>query len=124
MSNRTEVSRDGIDVSRESVLSFAKAARYVGDLKGTKRVAFQTLFRWATKGCSGVVLETIRVGGSRCTSREALQRFFDALTAAREPGGHTPPPTGGGAGRGAFDPGDVDAVLRRAGIDRRSGDGS
>src|SRR5688572_14741356 len=72
-----------IDVARESVQSFSEAARYVGKLKGTKAIAFQTLFRWATKGCSGVVLETICVGGHRCTSREALQRFFDAVTRAR-----------------------------------------
>jgi len=124
MSNRAEVSWDGIDVTRESVLSFAQAASFVGDLQGRKRIAVQTLWRWGTKGCSGVVLETILVGGCRCTSKEALQRFFDALTAAREAGHQAPTPTGGGAGRGALDLGDVDGVLRRAGIDRRSGDGS
>lgn len=122
MSNRAEVSGDGIDVTRESVLSFAKAAGFVGELQGRKRIAVQTLWRWATKGCSGVVLETILVGGCRCTSKEALQRFFAALTAAREPGGQAPPPTGGCAARGAFDLGDVDGVLRRAGIDQGSGD--
>ncbi|MBL8753076.1 MAG: DUF1580 domain-containing protein, partial [Planctomycetes bacterium] len=83
MNNRELLRGNAIDVARESVLSFGEAARYVGKLKGTKAIAFQTLFRWATKGCSGVVLETICVGGMRCTSKEALQRFFDAVTRAR-----------------------------------------
>lgn len=40
-----------------------------------------TLYRWSTIGCKGVVLETAQIGGTRCTSREALDRFFAALTA-------------------------------------------
>ena len=50
MQKHSEWSPFGIDVAREKVLSFAEAARFVGNLKGTKRIAFQTLFRWATKG--------------------------------------------------------------------------
>ncbi|WP_422927034.1 DUF1580 domain-containing protein [Singulisphaera sp. PoT] len=42
-----------------------------------------TIYRWSTSGCRGVVLETIQIGGSRWSSREALQRFFEELTAAR-----------------------------------------
>ena len=105
----------GIDVARESVLSFGEAARYVGKLKGTKAIAFQTLFRWATKGCGGVVLETICVGGTRCTSKEGLQRFFDAVTRARvsAPASVSSPAV---PGVPVVEVGDVDGVLRRAGI--------
>jgi hypothetical protein len=39
-----------------------------------------TIYRWATAGVAGVKLETIRVGGTLCTSFEALQRFFERLT--------------------------------------------
>ncbi len=105
----------GIDVARESVLSFGEAARYVGKLKGTKAIAFQTLFRWATKGCSGVVLGTICVGGARCTSKEALQRFF-AVTKAREATTEVRPPATQGMPRVVDALGDVDSVLRNAGI--------
>lgn len=104
-----------IDVDREKVLSFAEAARFVGKLKGTRRVAFQTLHRWATKGCRGVVLETIFVGGARCTSTEALQRFFAALTAVRQTSPAAGPPTTGPMPT-APEPGDIDAILRNAGI--------
>ena len=114
-------SGSGIDVARESVLSFGEAARYVGKLKGTKAVAFQTLFRWATKGCRGVVLEAIFVGGTRCTSREALQRFFDAMTRVRS----VAPAAGDACRAEQVIPeivGDADAVLRRAGIVGERGD--
>ena len=49
-------------------------------------------------GCRGVVLETIQVGGTRCTSREALQRFFENLSQpvqAGAVGGGQPGPLSG-----------------------------
>ncbi len=115
MRNESKLSAHGIDVVREKVMSFGEAARYVGKLKGTTRVAIQTLHRWATKGCSGVVLETIFVGGSRCTSVDALQRFFEAVTSARERASVTVGP-GVLVHSVAEGLGDVDAILRRSGI--------
>ncbi|MCU0865722.1 MAG: DUF1580 domain-containing protein [Planctomycetes bacterium] len=117
-------SGSGIDVARESVLSFGEAARYVGKLKCTKAVAFQTLFRWATKGCRGVVLETICVGGTRCTSKEALQRFFDAMTRVRSGVPASGAQVDHGVGAPGVDLGDVDAILRRAGIVGESSEGA
>lgn len=105
----------GIDAARESVLSFGEAARYVGNLKGGKALSFQTLFRWATKGCSGVVLESICIGGTRCTSKEALHRFFDGVTRARASATASGVPDLG-ASVPLLDLGDIDATLRSAGI--------
>jgi hypothetical protein len=51
-----------------------------------------TLYRWAQTGIRGIRLETIMVGGTRCTSTEALQRFFDMITAACEPVAPSLPP--------------------------------
>lgn len=115
MRNQDGLGGTGIDVARESVLSFGETARYVGKLKGGRPIALQTLWRWATRGCSGVVLETIFVGGVRCTSKEALQRFFDAVTRARAsaPASGVAPSVVSG---GVAEVGDVDGVLRRAGI--------
>ena len=110
MSKHAGLGGFAIDVSRERILSFGDTAKFVGKLRGTKRVAFQTLHRWATKGCRGVVLQTLFVGGARCTSVEALQRFFAAVTEARS--GAAEPH----AERCGPDLGDVDAVLRNAGI--------
>jgi hypothetical protein len=44
------------------------------------------------------MLETIQVGGTRCTSREALQRFFERLSETRQAaagGGGRPGPLSG-----------------------------
>lgn len=107
----------GIDAARESVLSFVEAARYVGKLKGGKALSFQSLFRWATKGCRGVVLESLCIGGTRCTSKEALQRFFDGVTRARASAPSSiAAPTGSQVVAPVELVGDVDEVLRRAGI--------
>ena len=108
-----------IDLERESVLSFRDAARYVGSLKGGRRVSLQTLWRWSTRGCRGAMLETICVGGARCTSKEALQRFFDQLTESRAPGRADSPSAGASTVAVDSVPGDVDEVLRRAGIEER-----
>ena len=42
-----------------------------------------TLFRYANPGLRGIRLETIKKGGATHTSREALGRFFAALTERR-----------------------------------------
>ena len=39
-----------------------------------------TLRRWCSRGIRGRVLETVLIGGRRWTSREALERFFTALS--------------------------------------------
>jgi hypothetical protein len=36
------------------------------------------------RGVRGVRLETLMVGGTRCTSVEALQRFFERITVATD----------------------------------------
>lgn len=35
-----------------------------------------TLERWMRKGCRGIRLETVKIGGKRYTSKEAIQRFL------------------------------------------------
>jgi len=74
-----------IDVFNEEVVSFAEAAKRLPKVRNGKKLHLSTLFRWAQAGKVAndgmrVRLETIQVGGTRCTSLEALQRFFDRLT--------------------------------------------
>jgi len=68
-----------IDIQSEEVVSLTEAARskYLPRRREGKRPHVATLFRWASRGVRGVVLETIQCGGTRCTSVEALQRFFE-----------------------------------------------
>ncbi|MEX2174604.1 MAG: DUF1580 domain-containing protein [Pirellulaceae bacterium] len=61
----------------ESRLTLSQAARYIG-------VHAATAHRWRLRGTRGCRLETILVGGIRYTSREALERFVAATTAAAD----------------------------------------
>jgi len=69
-----------IDPNAESVLSLTQAAKTLPARRAGKRPHVSCLYRWAKTGCKGVILETLQVGGTRCTSREALARFFQRLT--------------------------------------------
>lgn len=73
-----------IDITTEALLSLTEAARRLPGRRG-KRIHVATLHRWASRGVKGVQLETVRVGGTRCTSMEALQRFIERVTGPREP---------------------------------------
>ena len=71
-----------IDIQTEEVVSLTEAAKskHLPRRRKGKRPHPATLFRWSTRGCRGVKLETIQCGGTRCTSVEALQRFFERCT--------------------------------------------
>src|SRR5215218_9525349 len=70
-----------IDSASETIISLAQAADGLPRRRRGRKTHVSTLYRWATVGCRGVVLETIQIGATRCTSREALQRFFEHLSA-------------------------------------------
>jgi len=69
-----------IDPLSESVISLTEAARSLPARRAGKRPHVSCLYRWTVSGCKGVVLETTQIGGTRCTSREALARFFARLS--------------------------------------------
>ena len=69
-----------IDSVSESLLCLSQAAEELPRRRRGKKTHISTLYRWATSGCRGVRLETIQVGATCCTSREALQRFFERLS--------------------------------------------
>lgn len=64
---------------REELLSLPAAAKLLPRRRGGKKVHTATLYRWTVAGLRGAVLESLQIGGTRCTSREALQRFFEQL---------------------------------------------
>jgi hypothetical protein len=65
-----------IDPATESLMSLDAAREAV-----PCRPAASTVWRWAREGVRGVTLETVRVGGRRFTSAEAVRRFIDRLNA-------------------------------------------
>lgn len=69
-----------IDSTRENLISLTEAAKRLPVRRGGKRPHVSCLYRWTLTGCRGVVLESLSIGGTRCTSAEALQRFFDRLS--------------------------------------------
>lgn len=69
-----------IDPLAETTIPLAEAARRLPRLRAGRPVSPATLWRWASHGLRGVRLETVRVGGTTCTSTEALSRFFAALS--------------------------------------------
>ncbi len=76
---------EGDDLFRESLLTFAQAARRLPTNRAGKPVHGNTLLRWAIRGLRGpggeiVKLEYFKIGARRnCTSEEALMRFFSRL---------------------------------------------
>jgi hypothetical protein len=71
-----------IDISLENLirLSAVPKLKCMPTGKDGKRISLATIYRWALGGTGGIKLETLKVGGSLCTSLEALQRFFEALS--------------------------------------------
>ena len=69
----------------EVIISLKDAAEMLPKRRGGKCVNVSTLYRWTTIGCRGAVLASIQIGGTRCTSKQALQQFFEQLTAGCQP---------------------------------------
>ena len=73
-----------IDINAEDVLTLRDAAKVLPRRRRGRKPHLSTLVRWSICGIRGVRLETIRVGGTLCTSREAHQRFCERLSSPHE----------------------------------------
>ncbi len=82
-----------IDTTGETILSLAQAADELPRRRRGRKTHVSTLYRWATAGCRGVRLETVQIGATRCTSREALQRFFERLSEPSQLGANVDSPS-------------------------------
>lgn len=98
-----------LDISTERVVSLTQATKLLPRRRRGRKPHPSTLFRWALSGCRGVVLETVQVGGTKCTSVEALQRFCDRLSRGGAAATGARPKTDGHGGR-------VDRALDEAGL--------
>jgi len=72
-----------IDLSEETVICLSEAPRHLPRRDG-RAFSLATVYRWSLKGCRGVRLETLQIGGRRHTSMEALQRFAEQLTSGQK----------------------------------------
>lgn len=68
-----------IQITEETMMSMTEASEWLKTRGITANRV--TLYGWASpSGCSGVRLESLKVGKRLHTSREALQRFCEQLT--------------------------------------------
>ena len=77
-----------IDPSAEKLIPLTKAAHHINPAR-PPHVA--TVWRWASNGVSGIRLESIKIGGTRHTSREAVARFLVALNSGEPQAVPAPP---------------------------------
>ncbi|MDA8377647.1 MAG: DUF1580 domain-containing protein [Planctomycetia bacterium] len=73
------------DPTLESPIPFSEVSKlkWLPNRRRGSRLALPTLYRWAGRGVRGVTLETISIGSQRCTSEQALRRFFQAIAESR-----------------------------------------
>jgi len=45
-----------------------------------RRVDVSTAWRWAMRGVGGIKLETVKIGGKKMTSRQAVTRFIQSTS--------------------------------------------
>jgi|688.fasta_scaffold305836_1 hypothetical protein len=62
--------------AEERPLSLPAAADYIGKITGTKKPNVSTVWRWCLKGCRGVKLASICIGGKRFVTVSAIERFI------------------------------------------------
>lgn len=70
-----------IDLLKEQPLSMAKAGRFAGEQLGREALSSAAMHRWARKGRFGIRLEVLVTPSGRITTKEAICRFFAAITA-------------------------------------------
>ncbi|MCA9312358.1 MAG: DUF1580 domain-containing protein [Phycisphaerales bacterium] len=68
-----------VSIADEQLIPLNDVPRRLPRRSNGRRIHIATIYRWAQRGCRGVRLETVQVGGTKYTSPEALQRFFDRL---------------------------------------------
>jgi len=79
-----------IDLEREAPITLAEAPKLIPAINAApgmdarKPLHQRTIYNWATRGKRGVVLESVMIGGVIVTTREAIQRFLQRLSIARE----------------------------------------
>jgi hypothetical protein len=86
-----------IDLTAETPLSLAAAAKLVPPARSGRRTHLSTLLRWVLHGTTApngtfVRLEAVRLGGRWMTSREALQRYAERITPRLDGGAASPTP--------------------------------
>ncbi len=71
-----------INTQSETIFPLRETPDHLPKRNGRK-CHLASIYRWKQCGLSGVRLETIYIGGTQYTSKEALERFFQRVTAVK-----------------------------------------
>ena len=82
-----------IDLSAEKLIPVCDVPKLLPPRQTGKPVHISAVYRWIQRGLGGVHLETIKIGGTLYTSKEAFQRFAERRTGNRDPSQATELPT-------------------------------
>lgn len=69
-----------IDTTNEILMALRDVPRCLPPRPNGKRLHISAVYRWTLRGVKGVRLETVKIGGTAYTSREAIQRFSERLS--------------------------------------------
>jgi hypothetical protein len=72
-----------IDIQNEKLVLVSDLPKRLPK-RGNKYVHISAVYRWMKQGCAGVRLETVFYCGNRYTSEEAVNRFWQSVTAAKD----------------------------------------
>ena len=109
-----------IDIETEHVCPLRELRHHPALKRNGRKPHVATLWRWANRGRRGVRLETVMIGGQRCTSHEALQRFIEATTRASTSAAPAPTPPATRQRRAERAARDVAQILHGAGHARKA----
>lgn len=70
-----------IDVETEKLIPLSEVPKLPW-LPAKRKPTVQTVYAWSTRGIKGTQLETLAMGGCRCTTQAMLVRFFERLSIA------------------------------------------
>lgn len=81
-----------IDVMTESLVPLKEVPRLLPPRDGDRPIHISAVYRWVQRGVRGKRLESVRIGGTTYTSREALQRFAETKDDPARAGRPAPTP--------------------------------
>lgn len=76
-----------IDINSEELVLVREVPGLLPKKNGRKK-HLASIYRWLSRGLVGVRLESVYIGGEQYTSKQALDRFFYAVTKAKQTSSH------------------------------------
>jgi hypothetical protein len=103
-----------IDLEIEQLIPIGEVPRLIPSSRLGKKLNVVTVYRWVLHGSRGRRLDSVLIGGSRYTSREAVARFAQDLSDSDIP--TLPAPSVRSPAQRQRDQAKAAAILDRAGI--------